>query len=406
MATELSKKQKTTNVNTYPRYRFVIAGLVLAAHFSIGLSAYAISPFLLLVIEDFGVSATKASLLAALPVLLRAVFGLPGSMIVAKFGLKRIFTLSWFMVGALALSPIAPNFLALLLLRLCYGIGVAIMMPATGPIIMQWFPQKERTLINSLDIISLSLGISSSVAIATPLTKFLSWQGVLGLFGIIGLLGALLWNFFGQTRSNSQEIASEFSVKDVWRVLRNRTIFLLIIGDALVFIQYAALTNWLPTYYYEFRDMTLSQAGYVTSMLTFVGIFAVLIGGFLALKVKKKKLLFIIPGIMVGIGSLGSILLRSIAGIYLSVFILGVGTWVYQPILLTLPMQLPWMTPKKIAVVWGTSMTVASSGMFISPIVVGASRDIFNTFVPGFLVWSVLAWALVFTGVFLPKLED
>jgi len=59
------------------------------------------------------------------------------------------------------------------------------------------------------------------------------------------------------------------------------------------------------------------------------------------------------------------------------------------------------MTPKN-AVVWGTSMIVAGLGMFISPIIVGASRDIIGTFVSGFLLWALLALALIGAGILLP----
>ena len=106
---------------------------------------------------------------------------------------------------------------------------------------------------------------------------------------------------------------------------------------------------------------------------------------------------------MVVLGSFGSFLLESSAGIYISVLVMGIGTWIYQPILLSLPMGLQWMTPKKIAIVWGASMTVAGFGMFLSPIIVGASRDIFGTFVPGFIICTIPASMLIFSGIFLPQ---
>ena len=118
---------------------------------------------------------------------------------------------------------------------------------------------------------------------------------------------------------------------------------------------------------------------------------------------KARRLLFLAPGIMVAIGGFGAFLLHEPLAINLSILALGFGTWVYQPLLLTLPMQLPWMTPRKITVVWGASLTIAGFGMFISPVVVGASRDLFGTFVPGFSIWAVFGCALIFTGLFLPK---
>ncbi|MCH7521900.1 MAG: ACP S-malonyltransferase [Candidatus Marinimicrobia bacterium] len=48
------------------RYRYVIAGLILAAHLCIGINVFAVSPVLLVIIEEYGISRTAASLLVAL----------------------------------------------------------------------------------------------------------------------------------------------------------------------------------------------------------------------------------------------------------------------------------------------------------------------------------------------------
>ena len=393
-----------SDTREYSRYRIVIAVLILLAHASIGLNFFGVTPLLPLVIDDYEITRASASLLVALPTLVKACIGLPGSLIINRFGLNRVFTLSWFMLGMLALSPWIQDFYLMLLLRLVYGIGAGLMMTATASLIMQWFRPNEVPIINTLLLIVISLGIAISITLAAPLAANISWEGVLGIFGGIGLCGAFAWKFYGRTRSTHiQEASVIFTLREVWEVIRDRTIFLLVVGDALVFVNYAAVTSWLPTFLHEFRAMSLDQAGYVTGLLPTVGIFAVLLGGFLAVRVKARRLLFLAPGIMVAIGGFGAFLLHEPLAINLSILALGFGTWVYQPLLLTLPMQLPWMTPRKITVVWGASLTIAGFGMFISPVVVGASRDLFGTFVPGFSIWAVFGCALIFTGLFLPK---
>jgi CP family cyanate transporter-like MFS transporter len=386
-----------------PRYRFVIAALILAAHLSIGLNFFSVTPLLPLVIDDYEVSRASASLLIALPTVVKALTGLPGSLIINRLGLNRSFTISWFMLGMLAFSPLATTFPAMILLRLLYGLGAGLMMTASASLIMQWFPTNEVPIINTLILVVISLGVAASISLAVPLANAMPWEAVLGIFGAIGLFGAIAWAIVGKTGSTTQEASSLFTLRDIWQVFRNRTIFLLVVGDALVFIQYAAVTSWLPSFLHEARGLSLEQAGFITSMLPAIGIIAVLIGGFLSLRVKARRPFFIIPGLIVGLGGFGSFLLTDLNAIYLSVIMIGIGTWIYQPILLTLPMQLSWMTPRKITVVWGASLTIAGFGMFISPIVVGASRDILGSFVPGFSIWALLAWSLVLTGVFLPR---
>ena len=234
------------------------------------------------------------------------------------------------------------------------------------------------------------------------MSQVMSWEAVLGVFGGVGMAGAIVWSLLGKTKPNAAEAREAFDLREMWRVFKNRTVFLLVIGDALVFINYAAITSWLPTYLYEFRGMSLEDAGYITGLLPSVGMLSVIIGGYLTVRLQVTRPFFILPGILAGMGSFGAFLLTDALAIQMAVVLLGIGTWVYQPILLTLPMQLPWMTPRKITVVWGASLTIAGFGMFLSPIIVGASRDLLGSFIPGFTVWALLAWSLVLTGVLLP----
>ena len=385
------------------RYRFVIGALILAAHASIGLNFFNVTPLLPLVIDDYEVSRASASLLIALPTIIKALVGLPGSLIVNRFGLNRTFTLSWFMLGLLVLSPLAQDFNTMILLRLLYGLGTGLVMTASAALIMQWFEPREVPIINTLLLIVVVTGTAVSITLAVPMSQAMSWEAVLGVFGGVGMAGAITWSLLGKTKPEAADAREAFDLREMWRVFKNRTVFLLVVGDALVFINYAAITSWLPTYLYEFRGMSLEDAGYITGLLPSVGMLSVIIGGYLTVRLKVTRPFFIIPGILAGLGSFGAFLLTDTLAIQVSVVLLGIGTWVYQPILLTLPMQLPWMTPRKIAVVWGASLTIAGFGMFLSPIIVGASRDLLGSFIPGFTIWALLAWSLVFTGVLLPR---
>lgn len=377
--------------------------MIVFAFFSVGLNFFVVAPLLPVIIYDLEISRATASLLISLALLVHAFFGLPGGILAARFGLKRMYFLTWFLIGLSVFSAVAPNFGTLLVLRLAYGIGFGAIIPATGPLLMQWFPPKEITIMNGLNIASMTLGIALSVSVAVPLANAMGWENALGVFGGIALTGAVAWAIFGRDRSDIRPSGPGISRTEVLGVLRNRTILLLVAADALVWMQYTALTTWLPAFYNEVRGMSLTQSGFVTGVLPFVGIFAVLVGGFLPLRISSRKPFFIIPGILLVLGGFGSFLVGGTTGILVAVVLLGVGTWSYTPTLLTLPMELPGMTPDKVAVVWGTFVTVSGVGMFISPITVGAIRDISGGYLPGFIIFAVGACFLVVAGVFLPR---
>lgn len=391
------------NPPEYPRYRFVIGALILFAFFSVGLNFFVVAPLLPVIIDDFEINRATASLLISLALLIHAFFGLPGGILAVRFGLKRMYLISWFLIGLSVFSAVAPNFGTLLMLRLAYGIGFGAIIPTTGPLLMQWFRPKEITVMNGLNIAAMTLGIALSVSTAAPLANALGWQNTLSVFGGIALIGAIAWAFFGVDNSDARSSGPRISRTEVLDVLRNRTILLLVAADALVWMQYTALTTWLPAFYHEVRGMSLTESGFITGLLPFVGIFAVLVGGFLPLRFASKKPFFIIPGILLVLGGLGSFLMAGTPGIFIAVLLLGIGTWSYTPTLLSLPMELPGMTQDKVAVVWGTFVTVSGIGMFVSPITVGAIRDITGGYLPGFIIFAVGACFLVIAGVVLPK---
>ena len=162
------------------------------------------------------------------------------------------------------------------------------------------------------------------------------------------------------------------------------------------------------------------EAGYITSILPFVGIFAVLAGGSIPLLFQSFRArlsnmrglgdflfsysgVLAFSGILAILGGLGSFLFAGQAFIYVSVVVLGVGSWFYVPALLTIPMRLSGATQERVAAVWGSYMTFSGLGMFIFPIFVGWMYDSSGSYYPGFVICAVASWAPLICGVLLPK---
>ncbi len=397
-----------------------MAAMTLAAHLAAGLNLFALSPLLPLAIEDYGITHWEAGMLVSLPMLVGAAIGIPGGILIARVGVKRAYMWAWICMALLALAPIAPNFWVLLFLRLAYGIGLALMVVATGPLVMRWFRPREMLVVNSLNTAILSGGVAASLAGAVPLAELLGWKMTLTVFSGIGIVGTLLWPLAPRDRQKEADHSRGISVREVLGVLRGRTVALLVAADAGIFIQYTALTTWLPSFYNEERGISLSLAGIITSILPFVGIFAVLAGGAVPLLFESYRNAFrhlgglgdfvfsyrgvmVFSGILAILGGLGAFILGNVPGIYVSVVVLGVGSWFYVPALLTIPMRLTGATPERVAAVWGSYMTFSGLGMFIFPILVGWLYDTFASYYPGFIICAVASWSLLICGVFLPR---
>lgn len=397
-----------------------MAGMTLAAHLAAGLNLFALSPLLPLAIEEYDISHWAAGLLVSLPMLVGAAIGIPGGILIARVGVKRAYMWAWVCMALLAIAPIVPNFYVLLFLRLAYGVGLALMVVATGPLVMQWFKPREMLVVNSLNTAILSGGVAASLAGAVPLAELLGWKMTLTVFSGIGIVGTILWPLAPRDRDTGVERRTGISVREVFSVLRGRAVALLVAADAGIFIQYTALTTWLPTFYGEERGISAQEAGIITSILPFVGIFAVLAGGAIPLLFESFRARLAIfgglgdflfsyrgilafSGVLAILGGLGTFLFTTQAGIYIAVVVLGVGSWFYVPALLTIPMRLSGASPDRVAAVWGSYMTFSGLGMFIFPILVGWLYDNFNSYYPGFVICAVASWSLLICGVLLPR---
>ena len=391
------------NSDRVGRYRFVIGGFTIWAHFAAGLNFQAISPILPLITKDYDISNTTAGLLVGVVMVIIGLLGIPAGFIAGRLGIRVTYSVSWFMMGLLTLSALSPGFEGMLALRIMFGLGMAVILPATVLLTMQWFRPKEVPIITSLNMASLSSGIMAGMATAAPLTEFMEWEKVLGLFGAIGLAGAFAWLLWGRDQEVNGTAQTRIVLGEILGVIRNRTVLLLGVADAACFSMYIALSGWLPTFYNETRDMSLTEAGFLVSLLPFMGIPAVLLGGFLTPRVSSKRLFLIIPGVLAAVGGLGSFLIDNTAVTYVSVIVLGLGAWLYVPPLLTLTMEIPGMTPERVALAWGWIMTTSGIGGFVAPLVVGILRDGYDSFIPGFLIFALLSWFLVVAGFLLPK---
>ncbi len=380
-----------------------MAILVLAGHLSLGLNVFAVSPLLTMAIDDYQINRATAGLLVALPLLVAAAIGLPSGILIARIGLRRAFIIGWAAIALVSLSGFAPNFITLLLLRSAIGLGFALILTGTGPLLMEWFHPKEVTMMNAFHTAAVSLGIALSVGTAAPLATEMDWQMALTIYALPGVVGLLAWTLLGRTTGETPMTGRGIPLREIGSVLRNRSVVLLLAADAGILVQYTAFTGWLPTFYNEDRGISLSQGGFITGILPFVGVFAVLAGGAIALRTNAPRSLFIASGLFAGVGGLGAFLLPGLGLIYPAVILLGIGSWLYVPALLTLPMQMTGMTPERVAVVWGSLLTFSGFAMFVSPVLVGALREITGSFFPGFAVCAVASWALLVAGFLLPS---
>ena len=386
------------------RYRFVIAGIILLFNLFYSANFSVVTPIMPLIIDEYQVSRGAASFLMSGVLITQALFVIPGGILVGKAPLKLVFAIGCVVAAAMSLTFLADHFLVLLSLRLVHALAFVLIMPATAPLLMRWFSARELPLMNSLHMTFFILGIGIGTFAAGPLSSAIGWQSTLMVFGMAMLVVGAVWVAFGRVPPPAAEgKVRRVSIREMARSVRSKTILLLGLADGAAFAQNLALTTWLPTYYNEVFGMSLTKAGSIVGLVSIVGVFASLTGGFLSARLGVRKPFLVIPGAVVGLAGMGCFLFQNEAVIYVAIVALGISSFIYLPVLMTIPMELKGISEGQVAVAWATMFAVASGIAIVGPMSVGFMTDWLGSFVPGFMLWAVLSWGLLVVGLMVPE---
>ena len=383
-------------------YRFVVAALFLLLKASFGLSFFVVGPVAPYIIDDYDISYSEAGLLTGLT-LLATTLALPGSMLVGRVPLKTLIALGWLLCAAPAFTLLAFDYPVLLATRVLFGASIAILLPALGPLLMYWFRPRELPLVNGLGQAAITLAMALSTFVAAPLSEALTWKAALSIFGFVNLAGALAWMALGRVGQSPRSPVRGLSLGHAWRVMRSRPALLLAAADAGPVAQYTVLVAWLPAFYLEVHGIPLTRAGSMLSLLPLAGFVALLAAGLISVRVQQRRPFLLVPGVLVGLAGFGSFLFADSSFVYVPLLLLGVASWLYVPILLTVPMELPRMSPEQVSLMWAAIMTVGGTLTFVAPLTAGALTDVTGSYLPGFALFAVLAWSLAVAGFLLPE---
>ena len=184
---------------------------------------------------------------------------------------------------ATALCGLTIQFWPLAVLRALVGIGEAPNIPSGSQVIRQSFDKTERGFAVSVQFSGNKVGL----AIGIPLSAFLlSHFGSPSVFYMTGLLGALWvtgWLLVYRRRAVAEAVAMTPQSAVRWReLLKVRSIWGMVLGQAGYLYVYYVFANWLPGYLALQQNMSIMRTG-IFAMLPFIsGIVFTLFGGWVS----------------------------------------------------------------------------------------------------------------------------
>lgn len=386
-------------------YRFIVEGLLFLLYFSFGVSWLAYAPIITDLESHFGVNHTEGAMMISLVSLAKAFVPLFAGVLAARLGLKRALLLGASLSALAALVPLAPSFKALLVGRFFFGVGGAIVVTLMGPTVMAWFPRNELPMVNGLNNVAVNAGICLALFITVPTVKSFGWQNTLIGFGLVSAALTAAWALLGRDGGTSGDGESAKADDDATlsELFKRRETWMIAMAFTGPLSLYLALNTWLPSHYQAAFGLTKQAASSLTGLFNLVGIPAALCGGYLTGKLGLRRPLVILSGTLMPVAALGLIASPHSGLRVVSACVLGASFFLYVAPLFTIPMELPGMTPNRVALMMGCVFSLSYIVSFISPLLVGKIQEVTGSFLPGLALFALTSGTLALGAYLLPE---
>lgn len=225
---------------------------------------------------EFGASDTQMGLLSGLAfALFYATLGIPVARLADRWSRRNVLAISmttWSAVTALCAT--ATGFWHLLLLRIGVGIGEAGGTPPSQSLLADYFPPEKRAFAQGILATAPNIGILVGLFGGALIAEAYGWRSVFLVFGIPGILLAILIQLtikepLKVTASASEEGAGLFST--LGNIFRLPSFAHIMVGVGFTGIAGYGLGVWSPSFLVRVHNMSLVDAGLYLGLIGVFG---------------------------------------------------------------------------------------------------------------------------------------
>jgi MFS family permease len=225
---------------------------------------------------EFGASDTQMGLLSGLAfALFYATLGIPVARLADRWSRRNVLAISmttWSAVTALCAT--ATGFWHLLLLRIGVGIGEAGGTPPSQSLLADYFPPEKRAFAQGILATAPNIGILVGLFGGALIAEAYGWRSVFLVFGIPGVLLAILIQLTIKeplkiTASASEEGVGLFATLD--NIFRLPSFAHIMVGVGFTGIAGYGLGVWSPSFLVRVHNMSLVDAGLYLGLIGVFG---------------------------------------------------------------------------------------------------------------------------------------
>jgi CP family cyanate transporter-like MFS transporter len=357
------------------------------------LTMLAVPPLIPLIHRELHLDEKSIGALVSLPVLILAVASVPGSLLIAKLGVRRALLIGLCLVGVFsALRGFGPSTPVLYTATFLMGVGVAVSQPAFPSLVREWFPRRIAiaTAVYSNGIL---VGETLPTALTTPVGVLPlahgDWRWAIAMWSVIVLLsaaGIVLAAPAG--RSVVKGVASRW-----WPSWRESQAVRIGLVMGMASAVYFGSNAYIP----DFLDQT-GRHNLISPTLLALNGAQLLTAPTVAIwqRLLTGKIGFVGSSVLMAVAQLGIVLTPGV-GVVLWALVLGFAAALSFIVVLTLPPRLA--AAGDVHRMSAAIFTVQYAVAFILPLIAGALWDATGlavlAFAPGVAATAAMAWLVL-----------
>lgn len=365
------------------RDRIVTVSLTVVCQSFQALSMGGIALLLPIIRKDLGLSFTQGGSLAAATTLVYALMQIPAGYLSDRFSPKRLFCIGIFGSTLLALTfGLVANYWQALVNQTLSGFFRALLFTPGMALLTGWFPSNRRATATGLYLIG---GYSGSVIfnLVGPLlvAKF-DWRFSFISIASVGIIAILFLVRFGKDSPQTGE-RQKGNMLEALHLFRYKVMW---VCGGIQYIRFGVvqgITYWLPSLLVNEKGLSLQSAGFIIAIQVVLMSPSNVIGGYISDRLKNPILVIGVSLSVLGITTGLLITANNMILIVALIFVNAIFLQMYFGPLFSIPVEILGVPKAGISI--GFSNLFANIGGFSAVYLLGALKDRFGAFKPGFL---------------------
>ncbi|MDD1781280.1 MFS transporter [Enterovibrio sp. ZSDZ35] len=307
----------------------------------------------------------------------KIIGNLSAAWLLVKMGPKKAFAVASVLIVAGAIGAYASNYPLYVFSRLVMGFGGAFAIVYFNPIVINYFTAEERPLINGINAAAFNMGNLLAILFTGSLLSSLGqWQNVILAISGFSLAILIVWWFisddFSLSSSAGNQQQAAYTLKDGMKESVNWWLPIAYSGLLFCYISVFSLFPLVPTF--------AAEAKYLSSIMIGAGMVGTIAGIMIAKRYPLRVPVIRYCGLAMTLFAALMITTSNATIAYIAAFMAGFFMFMPMTSLVTLPQELPNMTPARITVIfgmfWSVSYMIETALMYFAGILADMTGNI------------------------------